>query len=348
MFSKSEKEIMSTWNSKKYPDCLIVIRCSTYNHEKFIEDAIIGFLSQVTEFPFKIYIHDDCSTDNTASIIKQYEDKYPSIIQAVYEKENQYSKGEVGERRFDELRQKFCKYKYEAVCEGDDFWIDPEKLQKQVEYMESHEDCSLTFTNGKVLDVSSQQYKTLIEDGLFDKNSEDFASHNQIITLDNFYLLKFPPTASQVFRSSCIKDVEKETSLCIVGDLKYRLYAMTKGFAYYFSDITCVYRRNVPGSATTGWKKFTKKQNLEAAESYIRMLDEIDQLSNFLYSNSIWNLKIIYVKSRIRNSTSLNVLQIPENKKAFSQSSLFEKIKIAIHILFPEKLIQLLNRMRIK
>ena len=192
MFSKSEEEIMSTWNSKKYPDCLIVIRCPTYNHEKYIEDAIIGFLSQVTEFPFKIYIHDDCSTDGTASIIKRYEDKYPNIMQAVYEKENQYSKGEEGRKRSAELRKKFCNCKYEALCEGDDFWIDPAKLQKQVEYMESHEDCSLTFTNGKVLDLSKQQYRSLIDDDLFDKSSEDFASHNQTITLNNFYLLKFP------------------------------------------------------------------------------------------------------------------------------------------------------------
>ena len=347
-FTKSEKDIMATWNLEKYSIPLITIECMTFNHEKYIEDAIVGFLSQVTEFPFEIYIHDDCSNDDTAYIIKQYEKKYPRIIHAVCEKENQYSKGSEGTKRFEELRQKYCKYKYEAVCEGDDYWIDSLKLQKQIDYMENHEDCSLTFTNGKVLDLSKQVYTSLIDSGLFDKDSEDFASHNQIITLNNFYMLEFPPTASHIFRRSCIKDVEKDMSSCIAGDLKWRLYALTKGYAYYFHDVTCVYRRNVPGSATTNWKKYDKKQLCDAAESYIRMLNEIDRLSGFSYSDSIWKLKIRYVKTRMRNSNNFNVLFVPENRKAFSQASFIEKVKVIVKILMPNAVIRLMYKVRNK
>lgn len=121
----------------------VSISCITYNHEQYIADAIESFLMQETNFPFEVLIHDDASTDGTADIIRKYEKEYPDIIKPIYQKENQYSKrdGSIGR-----IQKGRALGKYYATCEGDDYWTDPYKLQKQVDYLEAHPDCGLVHT----------------------------------------------------------------------------------------------------------------------------------------------------------------------------------------------------------
>ncbi|WP_018617296.1 glycosyltransferase family 2 protein [Segetibacter koreensis] len=129
---------------------LVSIICITYNHEKYISLAIEGFLMQKTSFPFEILIHDDCSTDSTASIIKSYADKYPDLIRPIYQTVNQFSLG----KKIAPIVFPYCRGKYLALCEGDDYWIDPNKLQKQVDFLEGHPDYVMCFTNGCIVDSS--------------------------------------------------------------------------------------------------------------------------------------------------------------------------------------------------
>jgi len=112
---------------------LVSITCATYNHEAYIKEALEGFVMQKTSFPFEIIVHDDASTDNTASIIREYEARYPDLFVTIYEAENQYSKGYGDLSR---IIYSAVRGKYIAVCEGDDYWTDPYKLQKQVEFLE--------------------------------------------------------------------------------------------------------------------------------------------------------------------------------------------------------------------
>ena len=111
---------------------LLSIFCITYNHAPYIKDAIEGFLQQKTNFPVEIVIHDDASTDGTDNIIKEYEKKYPELIIPIYEKENQYSQGVRINR---DIMMPKIRGKYMAICEGDDYWTNPNKLQKQVDYL---------------------------------------------------------------------------------------------------------------------------------------------------------------------------------------------------------------------
>jgi len=97
---------------------LASISCITFNHVKYIRDALNGFLMQKTNFPIEILIHDDASTDGTEEIIREYEGKYPEIIKPLYEKENQWGKGRRGSAIFNFPR---TKGKYIAMCEGDDY-----------------------------------------------------------------------------------------------------------------------------------------------------------------------------------------------------------------------------------
>ena len=131
---------------------LVAIHCVTYNHEPYIRDCLEGFLMQKTNFKFVAIVHDDVSTDKTADIIREYASKYPEIIKPIYETENQYSKFDGSLDRVMETAIAASGAKYVAMCEGDDYWIDPYKLQKQVDYLEQHEDCHLCFTDYKIKD----------------------------------------------------------------------------------------------------------------------------------------------------------------------------------------------------
>lgn len=131
--------------TKKTEDIIVSIITLTYNHEPYIRECLDGILMQQTSFKFELLIHDDASTDNTANIIREYESKYPEIIKPIYQIENQYSKKVPIGATYLYPR---AKGKYIALCEGDDYWTDPLKLQKQVDYLESHPDyvmCSHRF-----------------------------------------------------------------------------------------------------------------------------------------------------------------------------------------------------------
>ena len=121
---------------------LLTVCCVAYNHAPYIRQALDSVLMQKTDFPFEILIHDDCSTDGTTEIIREYEEKYPDIIKLIYETENQYSKGI---KIIRDCMGPSIQGKYVALLECDDYWTDPKKLQVQISYMEQHPDCSGTF-----------------------------------------------------------------------------------------------------------------------------------------------------------------------------------------------------------
>lgn len=125
----------------------VSIICTAYNHEKFIAQALDGFLMQKTDFPFEILINDDASPDNTANIIREYQAKYPDKIRAFYQEKNLWSSGK--EAALDFLYPEI-QSEYVAICEGDDYWTDENKLQKQVDFLDKHKDYSICFHAVKV------------------------------------------------------------------------------------------------------------------------------------------------------------------------------------------------------
>lgn len=135
---------------------LVVIRCITYNHEAFLKDALDGFLMQKTDFPFVAVVHDDASTDGTAAVLREYAERYPDIILPIFEEENQYSKHD---RTIVRVMKAACEAtgaKYIAWCEGDDYWIDPKKLQKQVTALENDPDANACYTGFQTVNESGE------------------------------------------------------------------------------------------------------------------------------------------------------------------------------------------------
>lgn len=122
---------------------LVSICCVTYNHAPFIRKCLDGFLMQQMDFSIEILIHDDCSTDGTTEIIREYEARYPDLIFPLYEEENQYQQGKA--REIDLYNYRRARGKYIAYCEGDDYWTDPHKLQKQVDFMEANPEYTVCF-----------------------------------------------------------------------------------------------------------------------------------------------------------------------------------------------------------
>jgi len=120
---RSEGDVTRAWIGD---EPVVSIRCSTYQHVDFIEDALRGFLGQDTDFPFEVLVRDDASTDGTADIVRDYADRYPGIIRAVLETENRYPMVRAGTVLGPMVRGSFI-----ASCEGDDYWTDPAKLQVQ-------------------------------------------------------------------------------------------------------------------------------------------------------------------------------------------------------------------------
>ena len=223
--------------NKETQPLMVTIRCTAYNQEPYIRDCLEGFVMQHTNFRFEAIVHDDASTDGTASIIKEYAEKYPDIIKPIFESENQYSKHDGSLRR---IMNEHTHGKYIAVCEGDDYWIDPLKLQKQVDFMESHPDFSLCGTNGLILWEEQIQRPNYFNSEMQSKE----VSFKEVISKWFF------PTAGLLYKKE-INDIYPDwTSKIYSGDLTLVLLAAYYGKIFYFSDYTCVYRKGLKDSAS--------------------------------------------------------------------------------------------------
>lgn len=161
-------------------EILVSISCITYNHAPYIRQCLDGFMMQKTNFLFEVLIHDDASTDGTTEIIREYAAKYPDIIKPLYEEENQWLKGRRGSAVFNFPR---AKGKYIALCEGDDYWTDPLKLQKQVDIMEMNPEIGLVHTQAEAFDDNGVvgHYAWMIKD------SKSLLDGDGIVTLTSCF-----------------------------------------------------------------------------------------------------------------------------------------------------------------
>lgn len=209
----------------------VTICCLTYNHEKFVKQCLDGFIMQKTNFHFEVLVHDDASTDKTQDIIREYEANYPNIIKPIFQKVNQYSKGNRA------ILAKFCypqaKGKYIAICEGDDYWIDPYKIQKQVDFLENHPEYAMVYTYSKVYDQS----KCKIEDYLIGHEFKDF---NDLLITNRI------PTLTTCIRSNAIiryvNEIKPEAQNWLMGDYPMWLWMAYHYKIKFFPEATTMYR----------------------------------------------------------------------------------------------------------
>lgn len=181
MPDRLQADIMQSWSGSTEP--LVSICCITYNHCHYISQAVNSFLMQETNFPFEILLHDDASTDGTTEIVMEYAKKFPAIIRPIIQTENQYEKGGLINPRFVFPK---AKGKYIALCDGDDYWTDCTKLQKQYAFMESNPDYVITYTNCQPFD---EHGKVNIDFGgaTRDVSSDELVKCVPLYTLTTFF-----------------------------------------------------------------------------------------------------------------------------------------------------------------
>jgi glycosyltransferase involved in cell wall biosynthesis len=229
---------------------LVSICCLTYNHEPYIKQCLDGFLMQKTNFPFEILIHDDASVDNTQNIIKNYELKHSDIIKPIYQKENQYSKG-IGVSRVYQFPR--AKGKYIAMCEGDDYWIDPYKLQKQVDFLETHPEYVFSFHDSIILNQRTGEKRMRIGD----RQIENTVDLKSLIIQNNI------PTASIVFRNFLdYAQLPDWIGKISKGDYGLCVLLAEEGPGKYLPEAMSVYRIHEGGVWSSKGFEFTHSANI--------------------------------------------------------------------------------------
>lgn len=275
---------------------LVVIRCITYNHEPYIRDALEGFVSQKTNFPFVAIVHDDASTDGTVQIIREYAEKYPDIIKPIFEKENQYSKGNGSLGRIMNEGSEATGGEYVAMCEGDDYWTDPFKLQKQVDFLESHPDHSMCF---HAVDILHQDTSEVEMRG----NRIQDRSYAPDEVLMNWVI----PTCSVVMRFECILNIPHHKDF-FVGDNVLWATCLSLGKVMGMHECMGVYRRVGLGWTARVTKSRTARYNsyLKWIKHYRAMITSFPKIDASIFERRI-----------IENMASASSIELLSLKKTF-------------------------------
>lgn len=264
-------------------DVILTAYCLAYNHEKYIRHTLEGFVNQKTDYKFKVIVHDDASTDKTADIIREYAEKYPDMIIPIFQSENQYSKHiEIIKTYIAPL----IEGKYVAVCEGDDYWCDENKLQMQIAYMETHPECSMCVHNTELINEQGESLGRCINT----LNFETDFTPEQVIEAGGGQLFQ---TSSFVYRQELDSVRPEAFHMGSAGDYPLAIYMSCCGKVHYFSNIMSKYRIGANGSwsvRTSGSKDSKNKFNRLAISS----LENMNTATNGKYAKSFEKAKKVY------------------------------------------------------
>lgn len=283
-------------------DYMVVVHCSTYNHGKYIEDALKGFVMQQTDFSFCAIVIDDGSTDDTPAIIRRYAEQHPDIIKPILLGENHMQHGKSRNPYFDSWHEVA---KYLAQCEGDDYWTDPLKLQKQVDYLESHPECCMcSHTADWEIDGN------LYEGGCRHKNSCDLTTE-EVIMNGGLYLA----TASLIYRKELENDKPEWMKMADVGDYPLQILGTLRGTLHYLPEIMCVYRYQHAESWTN--KEKLVGINVNHLKTEIAWLELLNEQTRNNYSEAVYSHLIGFYSALYRNKQAL----FKDYLKAFNKAS---------------------------
>lgn len=262
----------------------VSVICLAYNHENYIRKMLDGIVHQQADFLYELLIHDDASTDKTAEIIREYQQKYPSIVKPIYQEVNQYS------QRIPIIKTfllPLAKGQYVAFCEGDDYWCDNHKLQAQVDYMETH--CEHPFCthyvscvnrDGSPLDRAFPSYKlTMNEITLHDLMNEEFRKEKWFLHI-NSYLIR-----TEIYRNYMNDKPDFAKSFYRIGDLPLTLYLLSLGNGGFLHRSMSCYRMLSGGvmSKLTENKDFAVK----VAEGKAEGLQKFNEYTGFAYQREL-------------------------------------------------------------
>lgn len=268
----------------------VLVKCFTFNQSRFIEDTLKGFVVQKTDFPFVCVVVDDCSTDGEQDIIKAFLER-ECKMEAAEHFDNENATTVVAHHKKNEnctiviflLKENYHSQKkskmpyvipwqenskYEAICEGDDYWIDEKKLQKQVGFMELHPNCTMTCSRTKLFSENRQKY--IGETFCYEKDRD--VDIKDVIYRQGLFI----STPSIIYRTTLKKNYPEYCRKCAVGDYPLQIYAALQGKVRYFNESMAVYR-------TENSQSWMGKQNwLGVSDARLRVLcSEVNMLKSF-------------------------------------------------------------------
>ncbi|MBN1060029.1 glycosyltransferase [Clostridium botulinum] len=308
-------------------EILVSISCITYNHEDYISDAIESFLMQKTNFKFEVIIHDDASTDKTANIIRKYAKEYPEIIKPILQTENQYSKHVKIINTYVLPR---TTGKYIALCEGDDYWTDQYKLQKQVDYLEKNPECTMCFHSAEIVDADGKSTGKLVK-----PYNEDCIAPIKDIILEGGL---FVATNSILYPKKLMDNPPEFFNNTSVGDYPLQMFLSSKGYSYYIDQIMSAYRTGVKGSWTTCMNsgEDAEEKMIKHHEEIIHLFEDFDEYCDSKYSNIIDKAKLLREFEILIIKKNIRALKNPKFRECYYALAIRKRIQLNIENYFPK------------
>jgi glycosyltransferase involved in cell wall biosynthesis len=301
---------------------LVSISCITFNHSLYIRTCLDGLINQRTNFDYEILIYDDASNDGTREIIEEYSLRHPNI-KAICQSENQYSKGVRGiMARFNFPR---ARGKYIALCEGDDYWTDPYKLQKQVDFLEQNPDFSICWT----------RYSRLVNNEICDSEWEGTVNLNErfVVNLDNFSYPYITYTLTAMFRRECLRALDLNR-LQFAKDNTLYVLCLKEKLGAVLNHNTAVYRIHEGGVYSMKPKYVNAKSSLLNLCEIICFIPEAqNQHFKFLvrhFDNQVRLFSEKTLMGRLRHVRLwLIIFRIPFKSRSWTAIKFFLNLKLS-------------------
>lgn len=282
-FVKINDDVKMTLDLSKVNAPLVSVFMMAYNHEKYISEAIEGVLMQNTNFDFDIVIGEDCSTDNTRQIILDYQRKYPGKFKLLLHKEN------IGAMANQQAVFSVCTGKYIAMCEGDDYWTDPYKLQKQVDFLESNHEFGLVHTQFKIFEQKS---------GVFSQGPQNRQHVDLFRLLGGNAISSLTVCFRRELIVSYLKEIRPNDKKWIMGDYPLWIYIAGNSKIGFIPEYTAVYRK-LEESASNSKNSVYLKNFWNSSLDVVKYMSDYfkidkDNENNFLLTNLRAQLSIAY------------------------------------------------------
>lgn len=301
---KSKQAVIqpSSRSLRRIMEYLVDVIIPTYNQGRYIGQAIESIASQKTNFPFRVIVSDDCSKDNTRDVIKQYAAIYPDIVFPVFHEKNKGALGN-GYSLMCSLRAK-----YAATCDGDDFWTDPYKLQKQVDFLEANPDFAMVFTDVDVLDQLQSKEDIHRPENKYPKLTKDVFTVEDIILAE----VNIAPTATLLFRNIFPQPIPEFFLESLSADLFIQIMVCDKGKAKYFREKTAVYRQHEGGITKSVEGMLVGERGREL------LFNNLNKYFNYKYDK--------YFKKRLLGITKVKLIFGSKGKKGMARLKNYFKV----------------------
>ena len=294
----------------------IVSVCTiTYNHEKFIRQAIEGVLSQKCNFKFEMVIGEDCSKDGTRKIIEEYAAKYPDIIVPLYEEKN------IGAKLNATKTLEHCRGKYIAFLEGDDYWTDPFKLQKQFDFMEANPGYTICFTR-----VAEKNENGGDSSGRFPELTKDDFTFEDVVMFENCFI----PTPTLFFVNALPKPMPAFYTQAMSGDIALHLLISDLGNIKCLPGITAIYREHSGGITKT------EIQKKESYRELFKLYENVNEYFNFKHDKlfrtrllQMSKIRLIFGSKELRGMEKLKY--VIENSRDYFKYSGKTNVKEVVY-----------------